>query len=59
MKRVGKSVISVYKKAERGYKMHFIAVRKSTTRSGFVIHSDLKDSALQRLKRMKQGMQKG
>lgn len=37
MKRVGKSVIFVCKKAERGYKMHFMAVRKSRTRSGFVI----------------------
>ena len=37
MKRVGKSVIFVCKKAERGYKMHFMAVGKSRTRSGFVI----------------------
>ena len=46
MKRVGKSVISVRKKAERVYKMHFMALRKSRKRSGFVIYSHLKDNAL-------------
>ena len=39
MKRVGTSVIFVCKKAQRGCKMHFMAVRKSRKRFGFVIYS--------------------
>ena len=34
--RVGKSVISVCKRAQKGYQMHFISVKKSRKRSGFV-----------------------
>ena len=51
MKRVGKSVIFVCKKAQRGYKLHFMAVRKSRKRSGFVIYSFLKDSAFTAVKK--------
>ena len=51
MKRVGKSVISVCKKAQRCYKLHFMAVRKSRKRSGFVIYSFLKDSAFTAIKK--------
>ena len=32
-----KTVISVDKKARKGKQMHFIALKKSTKRSGFVI----------------------
>ena len=42
--RVGKSVISVCKKAQKGLQMHFMAVKKSRKRSGFVIYSCLKYS---------------
>ena len=38
MKGVGKST-------QKGYQMHFMAVKKSRKRSGFVIYSLLKDSA--------------
>ena len=37
--RVGKSVISVGKKTNSGYKMRFMASKKSGKRSGFVICS--------------------
>ena len=35
---VGKSVISVGKKAQKSYQMHFVAVKKSRKLSGFVIY---------------------
>ena len=37
--RVGKSVISFYKIGPKGLMMHFMAVKKSNSRSGFVIYS--------------------
>ena len=43
--RVGKSVISVCKKAQNGQQMHFVAVKKSKKRSGVVVNSYVKDSA--------------
>ena len=43
--RVGKSVILVGKKAQKGKHMHFMAVKKSRKRSGFAIYSNFKDSA--------------
>ena len=39
---VGKSVISVGKKAQKSYQMHFVAVKKSRKLSGFVIYWYLK-----------------
>ena len=37
--RVGKSVISLCKIGPKGLMMHFMAVKKSNSRSGFVIYS--------------------
>ena len=38
--RIGKSIILVGRKTQNGYKqMHFMAVKKSRKRSGFVIYS--------------------
>ena len=44
MKGVGKST-------QKGYQMHFMAVKKSRRRSGFVIYSYLKDSAFAAVER--------
>ena len=44
--RVGKSVISVCKSCQKGYRMYFMAVKKSQKRSGFVMYSYFEDSAL-------------
>ena len=43
--RVGISVISVCKKAQKGQQVHFVAVKKSKKRSGVVVNSYFKDSA--------------
>ena len=43
--RVGVSVISVSKKAQKGQQMHFVAVKKSKKRSGVVVNSYFKDNA--------------
>ena len=43
--RVGISVISDCKKAQKGQQMHFVAVKKSKKRSGVVVNSYFKDSA--------------
>ena len=43
--RVGKSVILVGKKAQKGKQMHFTVMKKSRKRSGFVIYSNFKYSA--------------
>ena len=43
---VGKSVISAGKKAQKGQQIHFIVEKKSRKRSGFVIYSYFKDTAL-------------
>ena len=59
IKRVGKSVISVCKKAQRFYKLHFMAVRKSRKRSGFVIYSCLKDTAFTAVKKGETRYEKG
>ena len=37
--RVGKSAISVCKKAQKGLQMHFMAVKRSRKSSGFLISS--------------------
>ena len=37
--RVGKSAISVFKKAQKGLQMHFMAVKRSRKSSGFLISS--------------------
>ena len=42
---------SVCKKAQEGYQMYFMVVKKSRKRSGFVIFSCLKDSAFTAVKR--------
>ena len=42
---VGKYVILVGKKAQKGQQVHFKAVKKLRKRSGFVIYSYFKDSA--------------
>ena len=42
--RVGKSIISVGNKAQKGQQMHFVAVKKSKKR-GVVVNSYFKDSA--------------
>ena len=39
MKGIWKCVILVCKKAEKGWLMHFIAVKKFEQRSGFVVYS--------------------
>ena len=61
--RIGKSVISVSKKVQKGQHMHCnsMAVIKSGKGSGFVICSYLKDSALTAIKlyQGKQGSSKG
>ena len=61
--RIGKSVISVSKKVQKGQQMHCnsMAVIKSGKGSGFVICSYLKDSALTAIKlyKGKQGSSKG
>ena len=58
--RVGISLVEVYemvhfisvcKKAQEGYQMYFMVVKKSRKRSGFVIFSCLKDSAFTAVKR--------
>ena len=50
--RIGKSVILVGRETLKGYKkMHFMAVKKSRKRSGFVIYSYFKDSTCTALKR--------
>ena len=49
-KKEGKSVISVGKKAQKGWKMPFMAVKKSRKRSAFVIYS-LKTMHLQEKER--------
>ena len=43
--RVGKYVISVCIKTQKGWQMHFMAVKKSKRHSDFVIYSYLKNSA--------------
>ena len=43
--RVGISVISVCKKAQKGQQVHFVAVKKSKKRSGVVVNSYFKDNA--------------
>ena len=43
---VGKSVISVCKKAKKGEQVHFMAEKKLRKRSGFKIYSYFKDSTL-------------
>ena len=43
--RVGISVISVCKEAQKGQQVHFVAVKKSKKRSGVVVNSYFKDSA--------------
>lgn len=48
---VGKSVILVGKKGQKGKQMHFTAVKKSRKRSGFVIYSYFKDSAFKAVER--------
>ena len=50
--RVGKPVISVGKKVQKGKKRHFMAEKKSRKRSGFVIHSYFKDSTFSAVKRV-------
>ena len=50
--RIEKSVILVGRMTQKGYKqMHFMAVKKSRKRSGFVIYSYFKDSAFTAVKR--------
>jgi len=44
-KRVGKSVISVYKKAQKSKQIHFMVVKQSRKRSGYMIYSCFKDNA--------------
>ena len=41
--RVGKSVISVCKKAQKGQQMHFIVVKKSRKSAGFSIYLFFKE----------------
>ena len=43
--RVGVSVISVCKKAQKGQQVHFVAVKKWKKRSGVVVNSYFKESA--------------
>ena len=43
--RVGKSVILVCKKTQKGSWIHFMSVKKLRNHSGFVIYSYFKDSA--------------
>ena len=50
-KREAKSVISVGKNSHKGWQMHFLAVKKSRERSGFVIYSYLKGNAFTAVKR--------
>ena len=50
--RIGKSIILVGRKTQNSYKqMHFMAVKKSRKRSGFVISSYFEDSAFTVVKR--------
>ena len=49
--RVGKSVISVCKKAQKDQQLHFMAVKMSRKHSGLVIYSYLKDNAITAVKR--------
>ena len=49
--RVGKSVISVCKKAQKNWQMNFMAVKMSRKRSGVVIYSYLKDDVVTAMKR--------
>ena len=50
--RVGKTVISVCKKAQKGQQMHFMAPKKSIKCSGFVIYAYFKDIAFTAVKRV-------
>ena len=43
--RVGRSVISICKKTQKGQQMNLTAVKESRKRYGLVIYSHLKDSA--------------
>ena len=49
--RVGRSVISVCKKAQKGQQMTFTAVKESRKRYGLVIYSHLKDSVITAVER--------
>ena len=43
--RIVKSVISVYKKAQNSKQIHFMVVKQSRKRSGFMIYPCFKDNA--------------
>ena len=43
--RIVKSVISVYKKDQKSKQRHFMVVKQSRKRSGFMIYSCFKDNA--------------
>ena len=54
--RAAQSVISVGKKARKGKQMHFIAVKKSRKRSGFVIFKTVHLRQLKGMHSSKQGI---
>ena len=50
MKGVGKSVLLVCKRAQKGLEMHFMAEEKFIKRSGFLVYLYLKDIAFTAVK---------
>ena len=50
--RVGKTVISVCKKAQKSQQIHFMAAKISIKCSGFVIYAYFKDIAFTAVKRV-------